>query len=67
MSKIEKDKQDMIYGIRPLMEAIDSGKEIEKVLLQKGVKSDLFKDLMKLLFKFDEFITIEFSEFIFPT
>lgn len=49
MNKVEKDKQDMIYGIRPLMEAIDAGKEIEKVLVQKGLKGDLFKDLLKLL------------------
>lgn len=49
MEKREKDKQDMIFGIRPLMEAIDSGKEIEKVLIQKGLKSDLFRDLLKLL------------------
>lgn len=49
MEKREKDKQDMIFGIRPLMEAIDSGKEIEKVLIQKGLKSDLFRELLKLL------------------
>lgn len=49
MNKIEKDKQEMIFGIRPLMEAIDAGKEIEKVLIQKGLRGDLFKDLLKLL------------------
>jgi 23S rRNA (guanosine2251-2'-O)-methyltransferase len=49
MNKIEKDKQDMIFGIRPLIEAIDSGKEIEKVLIQKGLRSELFKELMNLL------------------
>jgi len=49
MNKIEKDKQEMIYGLRPLIEAIDAGKEIEKVLVQKGLRGDLFKDLLKLL------------------
>jgi len=49
MNKIEKDKQEMVYGIRPLMEAIDAGKEIEKVLLQKGLRNDLFAELMKTL------------------
>lgn len=45
----EKDKQDLVYGIRPVIEAIDSGKEAEKVMLQKGMRSDNFSELMKLL------------------
>jgi len=49
MNKIEKDKQEMIYGIRPLIEAVDAGKEIEKVLIQKGLRSDGFKELMSTL------------------
>ena len=49
MSKIEKDKQEMIFGIRPLIEAIDAGKEIEKVLVQKGLRNDLFSDLLNTL------------------
>ena len=35
----EDFKQDMVYGIRPVMEAIDSGKEAEKVFIQKGLRS----------------------------
>lgn len=46
---MEKDKQEMIYGIRPLMEAIDAGKEIEKVLIQKGLRNDLFSELLNTL------------------
>ncbi|PLX05549.1 MAG: 23S rRNA (guanosine(2251)-2'-O)-methyltransferase RlmB [Marinilabiliales bacterium] len=49
MNNREKDKQEMIYGIHPLMEAVDAGKEIEKVLIQKGLRSDGFKELMALL------------------
>lgn len=49
MNKIEKDKQEMIYGIHPLMEAVDAGKEIEKVLIQKGLRSDGFKEIMSTL------------------
>jgi len=49
MNKIEKDKQEMIYGLRPLIEAIDAGKEIEKVLVQKGLRNELFSDMMKRL------------------
>ena len=45
----EDFKQDMVYGIRPVIEAIDSGKEAEKVFIQKGTRSEIFSDLMKLL------------------
>ena len=45
----EEYKQDMVYGIRPVIEAIDSGKEAEKVLIQKGSRSDNFAELMKLI------------------
>jgi len=56
------DKQDMLYGIRPLLEAIDSGKEIEKVFLQKGLRSENFSELMNQLKKIDipyQFVPIE--------
>lgn len=49
MNKFEKDKQEMIYGIRPVLEAIEAGKEIEKVLLQKGLQTLLLKELLALL------------------
>jgi 23S rRNA (guanosine2251-2'-O)-methyltransferase len=45
----EDFRQDMVYGIRPVIEAIDSGKEAEKVLIQKGTRSETFSELMKLL------------------
>lgn len=45
----EDFKQDMVYGIRPVIEAIDSGKEAEKVLIQKGTRSETFAELMKLI------------------
>jgi len=41
--------QEMVYGIRPLLEALTSGKEIEKVFLQKGVGGKTFQELMPLL------------------
>ncbi|MBT8186225.1 MAG: 23S rRNA (guanosine(2251)-2'-O)-methyltransferase RlmB [Croceitalea sp.] len=36
---------DQIYGLRAILEAIDSKKPINKVYLQKGAKGDLFKEL----------------------
>lgn len=36
---------DFIYGMRPIFEAIESGKTIDKVLFQKGLQGELFKNL----------------------
>ena len=38
-------QENTIYGFRPILEAIESEKTIDKVLLQKGLQGDLFKDL----------------------
>ncbi len=43
----EDYKQDMVYGIRPVLEAIDAGKEVEKIFIQKGLRSDNFSELMQ--------------------
>jgi 23S rRNA (guanosine2251-2'-O)-methyltransferase len=43
----EKSK-NFIYGIRAIIEAINSGKEIDKLLLQKESGSDLFNELFSL-------------------
>jgi 23S rRNA (guanosine2251-2'-O)-methyltransferase len=45
----EDFKQEMIYGIRPVIEAIDSDKEVEKVFVQKGLQSSTLRELMVLL------------------
>lgn len=39
-------KDTMIFGIRPVLEAIAAGKEIEKILMQKGLRGDLYQELM---------------------
>ncbi|MDP4291234.1 MAG: 23S rRNA (guanosine(2251)-2'-O)-methyltransferase RlmB [Bacteroidota bacterium] len=44
---MERDK--MIYGVRPVIEALQAGNEIEKVLVVTGVKSEQFPELRKLL------------------
>jgi 23S rRNA (guanosine2251-2'-O)-methyltransferase len=40
-------KETMIFGIRPVLEAIAAGKEIEKILLQKGLRGNLYQELME--------------------
>ena len=38
---------DIIFGIRPIIEAIHSGKEIEKVLIRKDLNGELFQELFR--------------------
>ena len=42
-------KEHLIYGIRAVMEAISAEKSINKVLIQKGLRGDLIKELEDLL------------------
>jgi len=50
MNNSEEDyRQEMTYGIHPVMEAISAGKEIEKVFIQRGLQSTAFRDLMALI------------------
>lgn len=37
---------NFIFGIRAVLEAIDAGKEIEKILIQKGIQNDQIKELI---------------------
>jgi 23S rRNA (guanosine2251-2'-O)-methyltransferase len=47
LCKMEKDNQ--IFGIRAIIEAIKAGKEIDKVFIQKDAQGDLMRDLMKVI------------------
>jgi 23S rRNA (guanosine2251-2'-O)-methyltransferase len=42
-------KENFIYGIHPVMEALKSGKEIEKILIQKGLRGEGFQQLHTLM------------------
>lgn len=48
MEKIS-NKQQIVYGLRPVMEAIDSGAQIERVLLQKELGGTLASELRNKL------------------
>lgn len=43
---------NFIFGIRAVIETIESGKDLEKIFVQKGLKGDLFKELSTLANKF---------------
>ena len=45
------EKQTQIYGIRAVIEAINSGEAIDKVFMQKGLKGELFRELEGILRK----------------
>lgn len=40
----ENQNNSIIYGIRPVMEAMAMGKTIDKILIQRGLSGGLFKD-----------------------
>lgn len=44
-----KYKQECIFGIRAVIEAIQQEKEIDKVMLRKGVRGELFQQLFALI------------------
>jgi len=46
-------KEDLIFGIRPVLEAISAGKEVDRVLLQKGLRSELFQELFQQVKELD--------------
>lgn len=46
---MNKKYQNLIYGIRAVIETIQSGKDLEKVFIQKGLKGELIDELKPLL------------------
>jgi len=42
-------KNEMLFGIRPLLEAIKAGETIEKIIIQKDLQGDLFRELNQAL------------------
>ena len=40
-----KEKTELLYGMRPIIEAIESGRDLEKIMMQKGVKGELASEL----------------------
>lgn len=42
---------NLIFGIRPIIEALEAGKEIDKIFVQQGLQGDLSKELKAVLAK----------------
>ncbi len=52
----------MIYGLRPVFEALSAGKEMEKVMIQKGLKGSMYADVWQLIRERDipsQFVPLE--------
>ncbi len=43
------DKNEMIFGVRAVIEAIQAGKDIDKILVKRDIQSDLSKELFAAL------------------
>lgn len=50
--KEEKQSPDYVFGIRPVMEALQAGKTIDKIFLQSGLQGPLYIELKTLLSKY---------------
>ena len=52
MTDRNQDKKDgFIFGLRPVIEAIEAGKTIDKIFIQNGLQGDIIAELKKLLSK----------------
>jgi 23S rRNA (guanosine2251-2'-O)-methyltransferase len=46
-----QNKSELLFGIRPIIEAIEAGKEIDKILVQKEQSSPLMHELLQTAFQ----------------
>ena len=46
---MHKEEKNYIFGIHPIIEAIESGRTIDKLFIQKGLHNELFSKLWKLV------------------
>ena len=42
---VKRSKQQLVYGLRPVMEAVEAGTHIDKVLIQNGLEGKLVQEL----------------------
>lgn len=55
-------KDNFIFGVHPVIEAIKSGKEIDRVLLQKNLRGEPFRELFNLIRELEipfQFVPVE--------
>lgn len=52
-TKEESNKGSYVFGIRAVIEAVNSGKELDKLFIQKGLRGELFFELNQLIKKLE--------------
>jgi len=45
----DAEDDNMIFGVRPVMEAIDAGREVERIFLQRDINNPLARELRNML------------------
>lgn len=48
-SDFDKKKDDFIFGVRAVIEAVKAEREINKIMIQKGIEKELFFELKEVL------------------
>lgn len=48
-----KEKESGIFGLRPVIEAIEAGKTIDKLFVQKGLQGEIHSELRKLISEYE--------------
>lgn len=48
-SRKKADTEDYIFGVRAVIEAVRAGRELNKILIQKGINKELFLELKEAL------------------
>lgn len=43
------EDKDFVFGIHSTIEAINAGKEIDRILISKGLQGEHYQELMKLV------------------
>ncbi|MFO7722835.1 MAG: 23S rRNA (guanosine(2251)-2'-O)-methyltransferase RlmB [Bacteroidales bacterium] len=51
MTHRELPQDDFIFGLRPVIEAINAGKPIDKVMIRKGLRGETVSELLELIKK----------------
>jgi 23S rRNA (guanosine2251-2'-O)-methyltransferase len=50
-NEVSPNVEDMVFGTRAIIESINSGKQVEKIFVQKGLNNELFSELNDLIGK----------------
>lgn len=48
-----KEKEKGIFGLRPVIEAIEAGKTVDKLFVQQGLQGEIFSELRKLISEYE--------------